>query len=310
MAFSPLVTYSGNSLEVGYYFTTMKDLLTTIKDSLRANSDFVDINTWKRGVLPPVPAYPCIAILPVSERYPRIFAGGMYHVERSVNIEVVTFTYESKTSLDQCMDFVEKTKEHIQANTTWDDTAVNTIMGQERLGSSTQPKRGFIQSCVVPITVKSREFYPGMTIENTLVESSSKDLLDVIGNTIKTYKDTTLAKVKRYHVGTVKSTPEFPAVSVVEESEIFSHTWAGREGVTRTFQIFTWTKLSDRESHLDWNLDLVEELKDIFQVNRNFGGRCIDSNLTGIDYGVYKGGGGEYLYDSSLYLEALSMENL
>lgn len=309
MAFSPSVTYSGSSASIGFYFTTMKDLLTQMKSLMKADASFSGINTWKRGVLPPIPAFPVIAVLPVLETFPRIYAGGMYHVERVVNVEVWAYSLDSNQAIESSMDWIEKVKEFVQANTTWGGQAIDTYMGTESSGGQEQFKTGFAQSCVIPLTILSQEYYPSVTIETAQVEVSSKGLLDAIIDTIDNYKSTTLAKVQRFYHGTIKGIPALPAVGIVEETENFAHEWAGVESVNRAFQIFCWCKLVDKEWSLDMNLDLVEALKNILQANRNFGGKCIDSNIAAIEYGSMQTEN-SVLYDGTLRLGCNSKEKL
>ena len=309
MAFSPLVTYSGSSVNIGYHFTTMKDLLTQVKVLMKADASFSGINTWKRGVLPPVPAFPVIAVLPVLEIFPRIYAGGMYHVERSVNIETWAYSLDSNQAIESSMDWIEAVKEFIQANTKWGGQAIDTYLGKWSLGRQERFKTGFAQSCVLPITVLSQEYYPSVTIETTQIEASPKELLDTIIDTVNGYKTTTLAKVQRFYHGTVKGIPVLPAVGIVEDTENMDHLWAGVESVNRAFQLFVWTKLVDQEGSLDWNLDLTEALKNILQANRNFGGKCIDSNIGTIEYGTMQVEN-SLLYDSTIRLSCQSKEEL
>lgn len=309
MAYSPLVTYSGSSVKVGLHFTTMKDLLTQMKTLMKADASFSRINTWKRGVLPPVPAFPVIAVLPVLETFPRIYAGGMYHVERTVNIETWAYSLDSNQAIESSMDWIEAVKEFVQANTRWDGQAIDTYMGTWSLGRQEQFKTGFAQSCVLPITVLSQEYYPPVTIETTQTEASPKELLNAITDTLMGYKTTTLAKVQRFYHGTVKGIPVLPAVGIVEETENMDHLWAGVESVNRAFQLFVFTKLVDKEGSLDWNLDLVEALKNILQANRNFGGKCIDSNIGSIEYGSMQVEN-SMLYDSTILLGCNSAEVL
>ena len=101
------------------YETTMKDLLTSIKTMAKTDSDFSGIQTWKRGILPPMPTFPAFTVLPIRETFPRIYAGGRYHVERDVAIDVYVKGLESEVIAERVMDWAEEIKELVQADRRW-----------------------------------------------------------------------------------------------------------------------------------------------------------------------------------------------
>lgn len=287
----------------------MRTLLTNLKTLMKADASFSDVKTWKRGVLPPVPTFPCIAILPVSETPGTIFAGGKYYTERRVNIEAFVAGLNPQTAVNAAMDWVEKIKEFVQVNRRINGTARDTTTGRESLGESFPLRQAFIQQAIVPITVLFMEDFPSLTITSDLVEVNSGDLLDQIFTVVSGFKSTTLDNVKYIYKRAIKDLPDFPVVGVLEDSEEFLHTWAGKEGVDRGFRLVTWNKLADKETMLDKVLDITEVLRDILWSNYSFGGRVIESKIPRIDFGIDEWNE-TMLYASTIHLMCRSKENL
>jgi len=271
---------------LGNFSTNMKTLLTSIKDSLKADSDFANINTWKRGVMPPEPAFPAISVVPLRERKTEHFAGGMYHVERDVALNVFVKSLNPREALGDAMDWIEEMKEHVQANYQWSETAMDTRMGAEQFGEpESWTKAAMVQPAALPLTVISKEWLYANDTTTTISEGSARALGDYINTTLKASALLTNISQSNFYWKVVPPIPRLPALCLVENTETFMRTWAGADEPIRAFVISLWTKLLDREQMLDDNLDIVEDVKDVIQANHTWGGRCRYSDIVGIIFG-------------------------
>jgi len=273
---------------MGNFSTNMKTLLTTIKDSLKADSDFAAINTWKRGVMPPEPAFDAISVVPLRERKIEHFAGRMYHVARDVVLNIFVKSLNPKEALEDAMDWIEKMKEHVQANFQWSETAMDTRMGAEQFGEpESWTKAAMVQPAALPLTVISKEWLYANDTTTTISEGSARSLGDYIHTTLKASALLTDISQSAFYWKVIPPIPRLPALCLVENTEAFMRTWAGADEPIRAFVITVWEKLLARETMLDNILDAVENVKDVVQGNHTWGGRCIYSDIVEVIFGEY-----------------------
>lgn len=273
---------------MGNFSTNMKTLLTSIKDSLKADSDFANINTWKRGVMPPEPAFPAISVVPLRERKTEHCAGGMYQVERDVALNVFVKSLNPREALEDAMDWIEEMKEHVQANYQWSETAMDTRMGAEQFGEpESWTKAAMVQPAALPLTVISKEWLYANDTTTTISEGSARSLGDYINTTLKESALLTDINQSAFYWKVIPPIPRLPALCLVENTETFLRTWAGADEPIRAFVITAWEKLLARETMLDNVLDLVEAVKDVVQENHTWGGRCIYSDIVEVIFGEH-----------------------
>jgi hypothetical protein len=278
------------------YTTTMSTLLTAIKTRLQTYSQtgepLASIKTWKRGVLPPIPVFPALAILPLREVHHREMSGGTYWVDRTVRLDVWQKSYQSSgRGLTDAMNLLEEVKTIVRTEEQWPVSGVaqcvNTLFGEEDVGEREPHRDVLLQRASLWVTCRSQELFPTQTVVTTVQEGGYRPFIEHVDTVIQNYKATTLSSVKSYHVHTLAPIPamRFPAVATNGLTEALTPTHAGVDTADRRLAIHVWTYLLDKEQSLNDNLSVVEALKDILQTNYAFGGRCRNSTIDSIIYG-------------------------
>ena len=236
--------------------------------------------------MPPEPAFPAISVVPLRERKMEHFAGGMYHVERDVALNVFVKSLNPREALEDAMDWIEEMKEHVQANFQWSETAMDTRMGPEQFGEpESWTKAAMVQPAALPLTVVSKEWLYANDTTTSISEVSARSLGDYINTTLKASALLTDINQSAFYWKVIPNIPRLPALCLVENTETFLRTWAGADEPIRAFVITGWTKLLAREQMLDNNLDIVEAVKDVVQGNHTWGGRCLYSDVVEIVFG-------------------------
>lgn len=302
------------------YSTNMKTLLTAIKTRLQTYSQtgetLASIKTWKRGILPPLPVFPALVLLPVQELFHRVMSGGTYWVDRIVEIRVYQKSYQAtKHSVADAMDLMNALKDIIRTEYQWVHGSVeqcaDTLFGDEDIGDWEPFRNAFVQRSSMRITCRSQEAYPTQTVTTTLSDVAFRPFIDNVYATLQGYQATTLSAVKTMEEHTIVPIPatRFPAIAVNGETEQLVHEPTSVDTANRNMTIRVWTHLLDKESLLDANLDIVEAVKDILQINYAFGGRCRNSEIQGIRYGQ-AGEEKQMLYESVLSLSCEGVDVL
>ena len=68
------------------FSTNMSTLLSNVKQVFLDNKGTIGVNHLKKGVLPPLPVFPVIALLPISESIIQYRNNGAYVIQRDINI--------------------------------------------------------------------------------------------------------------------------------------------------------------------------------------------------------------------------------
>ena len=278
------------------YQTTMKSLLTDAKRVLvdksnQKDSALGEVKTFKRGVLPPVPWFPAVALLPVNETVERVYSGGKYVVRRELSFDVWCRSYKFKEAEKDCIRVLTDARDVLEDNyklpgSDGNETTVDIWFGTQELADAEPFQKGFLQSATMRIAFSSQEDVPSARkIVVDLKQNTPKEMLSLIFNTVKEYGGSLLSDVVKFHEVAVPPIPLFPAVAVVEADVAGSHYETGRDESSRRFMLWVWTKLLDKEVNLDRNLDVVEMVKDVVQIEYRWGGYAKDTVLNNIAYG-------------------------
>jgi hypothetical protein len=137
----------------------------------------------------------------------------------------------------------------------------------------------------------------------------TKTIVDSIMESFKAYKSTELIKVKRFKDLVLPPAGEFPMVYLNLLNEGRQHRFAGRDSVSREFQLIGITKKAEPEESLKSCLDLTDDLKQVLFANCTFGGKVVDYEYRGVSYGQLLTNP-EMLYASTVEFTATSFENL
>lgn len=260
--------------------STMKQTLTDIKTVLLTyqNTTLEDLNCFQRGILPPMPAFPALAILPEKERIIRRRSNGQQIVERDISIEVYAKAARREDAVVHTMDIMEAIKNIGQAQITslWNSTCFDFDM--------------YSETYIEPVALKSNQFIHGGSMrfrfrdhhtipvgsrkrKASVAETKASDILNAVYDAIYSYRSDltySLADVNIFVKQDIPPLPKFPAITVVEGKTNRLKSLTGMDDVTRIFDISVWTELVDKEYSLNKNLDIVETLKDILEIEYTF----------------------------------------
>lgn len=271
---------------------TIKDLLTTIKKFLLDKSreglseNLAKIKQFKRGVLSPIPIFPTVVMVPLSERLEKFYSGGMYHAGREVEIYVyVKGIGKQKEDSLQCLKTIEEMRNLLYENHTLGESEIyNLEFGEEDYGQ-TPFGRLMLQEGRFTVTFWSKENLPSDRIADiSLSPSDVKDLLDSITDKFKEYRADGSLDVKQIVDVTFPPIPKFPSLGIMESPSKIEHVEMGRDTQLRSFSVFVWSKCFDKEIALDANLDLIEQIKRLIWRNYKWDGQTRNTTIGTINY--------------------------
>ncbi|MCK4613779.1 MAG: hypothetical protein KAU14_03165 [Thermoplasmata archaeon] len=289
---------------------TMKSLLTAAKDLLKTFNTpggVLEDVAIKRGILPPIPLFPTICLLPSDETFFERSSGRRYKVRRGISVEVYVKGLNTKDMVDDIMQYVEKLKDIFRDNFTVSGECYDVELGDSILGEPTPYKNRFVQRGALPISCKSKEFVTAMEDPGTdLYEEDIKDLLDRIYAKVLASTDLSNVKLKKRNV--VKPVGDFPMIAVNENLEASRREdEVGIERVERVFELLTFTKMLAKERALDFCLDVTENVKSLVQKHRKWDGYVWNSEIDSIVYGQYSDAN-TLMYNSQINLRCQCKE--
>jgi len=291
----------------------MSTLLTAIKNRLLAYQDgtLLSVKTYKRGVLPPIPNFPAVVVLPIRETLKSPRSGGNYRNDREINIEIYTYGLKTDNILRTCIDLSDAVKDILKNEFKMNDAALNntydTVIGNQIYGEPQPFRNAIVQKCTIPIMCRSFESLPIATFSPTLTEVTPKDLLDEIYDEISAYTYTKTVKIKRKAVMPPMSS--YPAICVVEDMDEPERSRSGVDRPLRRFTVAIFEKQLDKEVLLDNLLSIVENVKDCLQENHRWNDKCENSWVGSVEYGSYMSGN-TILYSAYVMMDAYCYEEL
>jgi len=291
----------------------MSTLLTAIKNRILVYQDgtLSSVRTYKRGVLPPIPRFPAIAILPIRETFTSPRSGGVYRSDREVNIEIYTKGMKTDNLMRECIDLSEYVKDvlknEFQLNDDGLKNSYDTVIGNQVYGEPQPFRNAIVQKCTIPITCRGFETLPATTFSSDLEEVTPKDLLDEVYDAIVAYAYTKTVKTKRKAV--MPPVARYPAISVLEDFDEPERARAGVDRPVRRFTVAVFEKQLDKEVLLNNLLSVTEDVKDCLQENHRWNDKCENSWVTSVEYGSYNSGN-TILYSAYVLMDTYCYEEL
>ena len=274
--------------------TNMNNLLTTIKYNilLYQNSTLAKNKTYKKGILPPIPVFPAITILPESEELFSFSSGNEYKVNRRIRFDIYGHGFDLGNVHTNCIELTNAIKDIINLKYKWTSEGgsaqcYNTIIENEVFGDPYPYKNRFLQKCSLTMNCFSGATLPNQELTDTPVEEQAEDFLTTVYNKVYSYKPTTFAKIQSFAKGVTPPFSTYPALVVSENTETPTHYEAGRDKLERDFEIVIYHKLLDKEGILTRVIAEVENVKTVILTNPKWGGKAVWTTITNIDYGVF-----------------------
>lgn len=305
----------------GYTYTDMKTLLSNLKALTKKHMDgtistnLKGLKTLKRGLLSATNTiFPAITFIPQSETIGGYRNGGIYRVDRDVNIEIfvkLNKVGDTATYLQELAHYVKNMFDSYYDDWNFEDNSGNATVFSFSPGSIqyevTDGADSIIQAAILPYTFSSWEQAPTFIVNSTITEYDFRSIGEFVHDTLR--EDTTLTQVKFFfsHATPPTQVGQGVIVSTLENRVDSNRREAGRDNPNGYLDILVWTKASPFEGTLDLNLEIVEKIKDVIQENQNMGGRCYRSYISGVDYGVNQQ---DVLYASRIRVETWAYKNL
>lgn len=272
----------------------MNDLLSAIKYNLKLykTTTLSKVKTYKKGILPPIPIYPAVAILPEDEYYFGFGSKKKYKAIRRIRFDIYGHGYDLGNTYTNTMEITNAIKNIVTTKHQWTDSSgndqcYNTFKEEEIFGEPYPFKNRYLQKSSVTISCYSFECLPTQILSVTPVEETAEDFLTTLYDKVKSYKSTTLSHIKSFAKGITPPLSTYPAVVVSENTETPIQYEAGRSRLERTFDIVVYHKLLDKEGILERVLKEVENVKEIVFTNPKWDGKAVWTIIDGVDYGVF-----------------------
>lgn len=269
---------------------TARVLLTQIKNVLLQyqSAELRGVVTYKRGVLPPQPAFPALAIMPELATFGIPLSNGKYEVRWQVNLEL----FANQRTPDEAMDTVRllanNIKQIVRQNPTWGGIAIDTEIFAKEYEELIPFMGQFMQIGSVPIEILTYEqMPPNLDVRTEFRYTDSVDLIKAIFERLIRQKNErlmSLGAVAEFYRAHIPPIPTFPAVTLIEPVTNSERVYTGLDANTRTYHLNIFTRLADQELNLDANLDILETVIDILQVYYSWGGRTINSLVQKIEF--------------------------
>jgi hypothetical protein len=293
--------------------TNMRDLLLDLKALAKSYMDggkstnLKGLKTLKRGILSPNTIYPAIVFLPISEQLNGYRNGGVYKVDRTVNIELWTKLGRVDDTSKFLQELCHFTYDMLQFDTSFpdnwkfpngDEDATVFFMNPGAINYETiSGADSLLQRATLLFTFSSWEQAPTFTIRSTIVDTDLRNIGEYVHDILKA--DSSLDSVKFFYS---HSSPPIQVgngvvVSVKENVDEHNRRESGRDNPTGYIDVIVWTKASPYEGTLDLNLETIEKIKDVLQADQQLGGKAYRSYVDRVIYGVN--------YDSMLYTSVL-----
>ena len=284
----------------------MKNFIINIIDVLKDNNSTISsIKTYKKGVLPPLPVFPALSVLPISESYNYNYSNGKYRVNREVNLEIYIKSISLKNAREQLRDLIENVKTILTENYTIeglvDDLHLRTLDFDDPLSFGDS----ILQRGVITINGFTYENKPSDRLsDSSISEATENQIIDELKDMFITYKDDAtypLNTIKSLNVQTIAPQVAFPAVLIAGSlaSQRYRE-YTGLDVLDMTCEISVFTKLVDKDYALYTNLDIAENIKRNLQRVANLNGYLLDPEIERINYYRSFDGRLGLIYQSSL----------
>ena len=297
------------------YETTMKDLVVKVHKVFVDNKNKLPLlKTFKNGVLPPLPAFPALSILPETDIYIYGISGGKYKVRRNLSIQLITKGLNKRVNRDQLTEMMDGISRIIRDNSTFEDVCYDSFIEVQDLDDPVEKSNSILSFGVMHLSCLSYETLPVIRFNTVdLYESRGSHLLSQIYDKFIEYKNHPtypLTALKSLNIQVMKPTIAFPSVLISEMGADRRRRLAGIDLIDRDVRIEIFTKLLDKDFALFSNLDITERIKRILQIDTNLSGATIDSNILRIDYTRTRSDTAGLLYNSIISYSCITQEYL
>ena len=269
---------------------TTRQLIDTVKSVLLSyrERELRGINTWKRGVLPPIPAFPAVTIMPERVDFEYGYSGGKYKARWLISVEFFARQRTPEEAMEQVRYYSGAVKQIFKEHFKWGNLAVDSMIFPKEYEELIPYQGQYLQMGAVPIEIITYEQQPPILEQFTDFRwTDSTDLIHTIFERLVRQKNEasmSLRPVHQFYRSQIPPIPDFPAITLVEPITDNTRTYTALDSNTRIFELSVFTHLLDQEVNLDINLDIIETLINILQVYYMWGGRCIESPVLGVQF--------------------------
>lgn len=269
--------------------TTTKDLIIQVHKTFVENRDKIStLKTFKNGILPPLPVYPAMAILPKRDDFNYRYSGGKYKVARELELQIITKSLKKRDAKDEVQSLMDGCIRIIRDNPTFNDLCYDTWAESHDLEDPIERSDSVLSVGTIKMICYSFEYKPTRASRSVkLYEAGSTHLLSQIYDLFQYHKndlDYPMRALKQFHVQTMSPKVLFPSAILSEIIGGRERTFSGIDTVSREVRLEIFTKMLDKDFALFSNLDLIENAKRIIQLDSTLGGAAIDSEIDNISY--------------------------
>ena len=269
------------------YTTTMSGLLTAMKSTLLLyqNTTLAKLKHYQKSVLNPQTVFPALAILPINETYEYGLSNSKYDVTRNISLQVFDLKFDQTQSHDNTVDLIKAVKDIFEDNHTISGTTYSLKWDAEGYGNTIQVGNKFLKRSTLNVSAKSRENFSTMVTTGTCQSNvNPKDLQDRIKTYLVNNKTTYYSTVNTIKDSPIEPIPVLPAVLVGAGYKSRNQEAPAADMSTVYVDVAICTQLFAKETSLNHNLSITEGVKDVLQINHQFGGYCEYSNIENIEY--------------------------
>jgi hypothetical protein len=225
---------------------------------------------------------------------------------------------QNKEKLQIVQDYLDELQELCRANYTLPDantspTTMDVIF--DDLDVSIEERgQGFVQHGILNTTWTSLEDLPTQTRTHTSTDNPDVDTLQTaIYDKLYGLRTTTLTGVGYFYKGNFgpQLSNNKPIVLVQTEKLVpDAGLWTGQEALDMNHTVVLLSRvLGASDATISDHLDVLEPLKDALQTDVNWSGKCLNSQIDGIDFGTFTGSNILY-YETTIGFSTLSKDNL
>ena len=302
------------------YETTMKDLMSAVKYMLEqektSSGNLSQVRQIKKGVLPLRPVYPCIAITPSYEMIIAYRSSRKIIVEREVVAHILTMDASGKNGLSYAQQIAEKCLDTLKADIHATDgdgntNAISVVFDDLRFNEGKKVRGAGIYNVSLTCTYKSKGSLSATThnYNGTQVDNTRSDVMaDTIRDHLASKHATTLKGVKKFEVEQWGANASFPRILVSVMSESQRQEKRGIDMVYGSYKILIESLIGTaRDSSMDFNLNLLEYVKNALSEKVYWNGKCFQSSIGLIEFAATKANG-KPIYQTSVTYQTIAQD--
>jgi len=295
------------------YSANMRNLLDGLKSTLLLyqNSTLSLLKTWQKSVLPPVAVYPALSLMPVNETFNYGMSNSKYDVTRNISVQVFDLKYDLEAAHDNTIDLIKAIKDIFEDNYTLSGTTYSTKWSVENFGNTIEIGKKWLKRSSLTLSATTRESYPALITTGTCSSNVNvKDLQDRILSTLLSNKVSYYNSVNTIIDSPIVPSPRLPAIFVGAGYKRRNQDSPNVDMSMVYVDIAVCTELFAKETALNYNLSIVEGVKDVLQINHQFEGYCEYSNIESIEYEPEQIADRKFMYKSIITLACKMREFL